>query len=248
MATGMKRIALVGDYDATKVAHRAIPIALKWAVDELRADVTFEWLPSRELRPAAQVRLEPYAALWCVPGSPYQNTQGVIDAIRFARVQSRPFLGTCGGFQHALLEYAQAVWGIDAQHAETNPKADDPLIAPLVCSLVEVRGGLNFEPGSRLRAIYGRDSASEEYHCNFGLNPSYASRLQKRTAQSGRARRRRQRACSGARCASLLHRYAVPARARGASRSSAPFGAGVRARRRGGLTKGWCGRQRRRYV
>lgn len=174
----MKRIALVGDYDATKVAHRAIPIALKWAVDELRADVTFEWLPSRELRPAAQVRLEPYAALWCVPGSPYQNTQGVIDAIRFARVQSRPFLGTCGGFQHALLEYAQAVWGIDAQHAETNPKADDPLIAPLVCSLVEVRGGLNFEPGSRLRAIYGRDSASEEYHCNFGLNPSYASRLQ----------------------------------------------------------------------
>lgn len=178
MATGMKRIALVGDYDATKVAHRAIPIALKWAVDELRADVTFEWLPSRELRPAAQVRLEPYAALWCVPGSPYQNTQGVIDAIRFARVQSRPFLGTCGGFQHALLEYAQAVWGIDAQHAETNPKADDPLIAPLVCSLVEVRGGLNFEPGSRLRAIYGRDSASEEYHCNFGLNPTYASRLQ----------------------------------------------------------------------
>lgn len=174
----MKRIALVGDYDATKVAHRAIPIALKWAVDELRADVTFEWLPSRELRPAAQVRLEPYAALWCVPGSPYQNTQGVIDAIRFARVQSRPFLGTCGGFQHALLEYAQAVWGIDAQHAETNPKADDPLIAPLVCSLVEVRGGLNFEPGSRLRAIYGRDSASEEYHCNFGLNPTYASRLQ----------------------------------------------------------------------
>ena len=127
---------------------------------------------------AAQARLEPYAALWCVPGSPYQNTQGVIDAIRFARVQRRPFLGTCGGFQHALLEYAQAVWGVDAQHAETNPKADDPLIAPLVCSLVEVRGGLNFEPGSRLRAIYGRDSASEEYHCNFGLNPTYASRLQ----------------------------------------------------------------------
>ena len=174
----MKRIALVGDYDANIVAHRAIPIALKLAVDELRADVTFEWVASRELQPNAEARLEPCAALWCVPGSPYQNTEGVIEAIRFARLRNRPFLGTCGGFQHALLEYAQAVWCIDALHAETNPEAEDPLIAPLVCSLVEVRGGLNFEPGSRLRAIYGRDSANEEYHCNYGLNPRYASRLQ----------------------------------------------------------------------
>ena len=174
----MKRIALVGDYDASIVAHRAIPIALKLAVDELRADVTFEWVASRELQPNAEARLEPCAALWCVPGSPYQNTEGVIDAIRFARSRRRPFLGTCGGFQHAMLEYAQAVWGIDAMHAETNPEAEDPVIAPLVCSLVEVRGGLKFEPGSRLRAIYGRDSANEEYHCNYGLNPRYASRLQ----------------------------------------------------------------------
>jgi len=174
----MKRIALVGDYDQDKVAHRAIPIALKLAVDELRADVTFEWLPSRDLRPTAQVQLEPYAALWCVPGSPYQNTHGVIEAIRFARLQGRPFLGTCGGFQHAMLEYAQAVWRIDAVHAEMNPKAEDPVIAPLICSLVEVRGGLTFEPGSRLRAIYGREVANEEYHCNYGLNPRYADRLQ----------------------------------------------------------------------
>ena len=174
----MKRIALVGDYDANIVAHRAIPIALKLAVDELRADVTFEWVPSRDLHPTAETRLEPYAALWCVPGSPYQNTEGVLEAIRLARLRKRPFLGTCGGFQHAMLEYAQAVWRIDALHAETNPAAEDPLIAPLMCSLVEVRGGLTFEPGSRLRAIYGRDSANEEYHCNYGFNPRYASRLQ----------------------------------------------------------------------
>ena len=63
-------------------------------------------------------------------------------------------------------------------NAETNPEAEDPLIAPLVCSLVEVHGGLRFEPGSRLRAIYGRDSASEEYHCNYGFSPRYADRLQ----------------------------------------------------------------------
>ena len=177
-ATAMKRIALVGDYNESVVAHRAIPIALKLAVSELRADVSWEWLPSRDLPPMGAARLEPYAAVWCVPASPYENTQGVIDAIRFARLQKRPFLGTCGGFQHALLEYAQAVWGIEALHAETNPEAEDPVIAPLTCSLVEVSAALRFEPRSRLRAIYGRDSASEEYHCNYGLNPRYAERLQ----------------------------------------------------------------------
>lgn len=174
----MKRIALVGDYDETRVAHRAIPIALKLAVQELREDVSWEWVPSRELQPIAEARLEPYAALWCVPGSPYRNTHGVIEAIRLARLQKRPFLGTCGGFQHAMLEYAQAVWGIDAANAETNPDAEDPVIAPLVCSLVEVRGGLRFEPGSRVQNIYGRDFANEEYHCNYGFNPLYADRLQ----------------------------------------------------------------------
>ena len=174
----MKRIALVGDYHENIVAHRAIPIALELAVNELRADVSWEWVRSRELQPSAEARLEPYAALWCVPGSPYQNTQGVIDASRFARLRRRPFLGTCGGFQHALLEYAEAVWRIDAMHAETNPGAEDPVIAPLLCSLVDVRDRLKFEPGSRLRTIYGRDSANEEYHCNYGLNPRYALRLQ----------------------------------------------------------------------
>jgi CTP synthase (UTP-ammonia lyase) len=172
-----KRIALVGDYNENVVAHRAIPLALKRAVAALRADVSWEWLPSRELRRSSEPQLEPYAGLWCVPGSPYENAAGVIAAIRFARLRERPFLGTCGGFQHAIIEYAQAVWGIDALHAETHPGAEDPVIAPLVCGLVEVSGGLHFERGSQLGAIYRRESASEEYHCNYGFNPLYADRL-----------------------------------------------------------------------
>ena len=35
--------------------------------------------------------------------------EGVLSAIRFARETGRPFLGTCGGFQHALIEYARNV-------------------------------------------------------------------------------------------------------------------------------------------
>ena len=172
-----KRIALVGDYSESVVAHRAIPIALRLATRTLNADVSWEWLHSRTLANVNE-QLQQYAGVWCVPGSPYENTQGVIDAIRFARTSPRPFLGTCGGFQHALLEYAQAVWGIDAVHAELDGNAENPVIAPLTCALKEVRGGLRFEPGSRLRKIYDRDTASEEYHCSYGFNPLYVDRLQ----------------------------------------------------------------------
>ena len=111
-------------------------------------------------------------------GSPYANTDGALDAIRVARERRIPFLGTCGGFQHALLEYAGAVWGVHAPaHAELDPSAADPVIAPLTCGLVEQSGTIRFEPGSRLRAIYGSDEAVEGYHCNYGLNPACAGRF-----------------------------------------------------------------------
>jgi len=173
----MSRLALIGDFSPQVVAHGAIPQALDLARKSTGCALEWDWIGTETLVDVSR-QLEDYAGVWCVPGSPYQNTRGVIEAIRCARLQKRPFLGTCGGFQHAILEYAQAVWGIDAVNAETNPDAKDPVIAPLVCSLVEVRGGICFEPGSRLRNIYGRDSANEEYHCNYGFNARYADRLQ----------------------------------------------------------------------
>lgn len=173
----MKRIALIGDYSDSVVAHRAIPIALKLAVDRVQATVSWDWVHSRSIGNVRDT-LAGFAGIWCVPGSPYENTEGVLNAIRFARESERPFLGTCGGFQHALLEYAESAWGIKAAHAESEPNAKDPVIAPLMCALVEVKGALHFAENSRLAKIYARESATEEYHCSFGLNPEYASRLE----------------------------------------------------------------------
>ena len=120
-----------------------------------------------------------FSALWCVPASPYANTAGAVAAIRFARETGRPFLGTCGGFQHALLDYAEAVWGLStAAHAELDPEVPDPVIAQLDCALVEAIGEVWFTPGSRLAMIYGGPQATEAYHCRYGLNPRYAARLE----------------------------------------------------------------------
>ena len=170
------RIALIGDYDPDVVAHQAIPQALTLASARGGA-CEWEWLHTAALIDA-DAQLAGYHGIWCVPASPYANTAGALSAIRYARERGRPFLGTCGGFQHALLEYAHGVWGVtDAAHAETDPDAADPVIAPLACSLVGATGTIHFEPASRMRAIYGADSAIEGYHCSYGLSAAYAERL-----------------------------------------------------------------------
>ena len=103
---------------------------------------------------------------------------GALRAIRFARESGTPFLGTCGGFQHALIEYARNVLHLaEADHAESNPSASLPLIAPLTCSLVGAKGMIYLQHGSRARAIYGRKEIVEGYNCSYGLNAAYQSRL-----------------------------------------------------------------------
>ena len=174
------RIGLIGDRDDSTVAHRAIPRALELAADELHVKVIPEWLPTEELR--CDRHLYEFDGLWCVPASPYRSTEGALCAIRFAREEHIPFLGTCGGFQHAVLEYARTVLGWrDAAHAELEPEATSPVIAPLACSLVEKTGRVVFVPGTALHAAYETGSAVEGYHCRYGVNPDLRAALTRRS-------------------------------------------------------------------
>lgn len=169
-------IGLVGDYNATVTAHRAIPIALQMAAAAAAIEMDFQWIPTEEIRSVA--RISEFDGLWCVPGSPYRSMEGALLAIQHAREQRLPFLGTCGGFQHAVIEYARHVLGwADAEHAETAPDAARPIIAPLACGLVEARDEVRLIPNSRIAKAYGANQAVEGYHCRYGLNPNFQSSL-----------------------------------------------------------------------
>jgi CTP synthase len=169
------RIALVGDFNPEVIAHQAIPLAIDDAAAVQELTVDYDWVATADIKSADY--LAGYDAIWLVPASPYKNAEGALIAIRYARENSIPFLGTCGGFQHAILEYARNVLGwSDAAHAETDTEGR-MVIAPLSCSLVEKSDTIELRANTLIAKAYGRLSIEEGYHCNYGISPAFAAEL-----------------------------------------------------------------------
>ena len=118
--------------------------------------------------------LKDATGVWCAPGSPYENTAGALLAIRHARLTRKALLGTCGGFQHALMEFAQNVLEHEAGHQELDPVARNPLSMKLTCSLVEVKGRVIATEPKRFADLLGGSESIEEFHCNYGCNSGLA--------------------------------------------------------------------------
>lgn len=173
------RIGLVGDFNPSVTAHQAIPLALSLAASALdRPVAASQWLPTDKIERDPSL-LSGFTAFWCVPASPYASTDGELTAIRYARENKLPFLGTCGGFQHAILEYARNILGwSDAAHAETDASAARPVLTRPSCSLVEKADRIFLQQGSRIAAIYGCTEITEAYRCNFGLNRQFETAFQ----------------------------------------------------------------------
>jgi len=164
-------IALIGDYNESVTAHQAIPPAIGLAAGALNIEVFYEWISTESVEVD---RLAQFHAIWCVPASPYQHRDGVLNAIQFARRNNIPFLGTCGGYQHAVLEYARNVLGFDkAENAEEVADAEMPLISGLVCKLVDRSESIVVDADSLAGRLYQSEKVDEDYHCSFGINPDY---------------------------------------------------------------------------
>ncbi|MGB3789509.1 MAG: hypothetical protein WA949_15980 [Phormidesmis sp.] len=169
------RVAILAEYSPTFKPHVATDTAIAHACEQQSLSVNSEWVSTEDINPSL---LKALSGIWVAPGSPYKNTDKTLEAIRYAREHHVPCLGTCGGFQHMILEYARNVLQYkDAQSEENDPYASQLFISQLACSLAGRTMHLQFKEGSQVSEIYGSLSAEEEYYCNFGINPQYVSIL-----------------------------------------------------------------------
>jgi CTP synthase (UTP-ammonia lyase) len=176
MSTGMKpkSIALIGERDLAKSAHAGIEASLALYERQTGRPVSFHWIPTTALTSDRTPDLLGDATgVWCVPGSPYADTAGALRAIGYARQRPCAFLGTCGGFQHALMEYCGAVLGRKAVHQELDDGAGDTLIMKLSCSLAGTQAHVLAPPGSWYERVVGAADSVEEFNCNYGLSPAF---------------------------------------------------------------------------
>lgn len=171
----MRRIAVLGDYCPENPRHVATDGAIEHSCRQIHRRVESAWVLTDAIDHSL---FGQYSGIWVAPGSPYRSMEKALWAIRYAREHGVPCFGTCGGFQHMIIEYARNVLGfVDAQHAEYDPYASDLFISRLDCSLVGREMTLEFAPDSRTAKIYGTTNAAEEYYCNFGVNPDRVSLL-----------------------------------------------------------------------
>jgi CTP synthase (UTP-ammonia lyase) len=172
-------LAIVADFNPSSKSHAATNNAIAHSAGALGLDVAPRWLATTELaQPGGLKQLTFFDGLWIGPGSPYASMEGALAAIRFGRENGIPVLGTCGGFQHIILEHARNVLGFTgAEHEESAPQASLLFVSRLACSLVGRTMNITLAPDSLVARIMGSTNVQEEYLCNFGLNPDYVKTL-----------------------------------------------------------------------
>ena len=167
------KLALVGDRSPSVRAHTRIPLL----IDALRRRdglvLDPYWIPSTQAE-----ELDAFDGIWVVPGSPYEDAERVIAAVTCAREREIPFLGTCGGFQHAILELARNLAGIERAHHAEYGSTDTDVIVELECSLVGHEGPIHYTPGTLIAEIAGVDRSVERYHCAYGIANDYIETLE----------------------------------------------------------------------
>ncbi len=205
------RIALLGDH-SSHPSHRELDalvprlaiglgVEARWVATDSGEDVTA------------------YDAVWLVPGSPYADDAAVLAALTDVREGGIPFLGTCGGLQYAVVEFARNVVGLRATHAESDGVDDDNVVAALACSLQGEQRLVTPISGTRFA---GWVAGAVRRHPLLLLRPDG-----RRGARPGGGRRggrrdgaRRRRGGAGVPRPSVLRRQPLPAPHRSARRAS----------------------------
>jgi CTP synthase (UTP-ammonia lyase) len=168
-------LIILGEHDPDSETHRATDAAIRHSLFELHNELSVKWISTATIEETDILNAH---GLWVAPGSPYQNLSRALQAIRMARENLVPSLGTCGGFQHMILEFARNVLGFaDAEHAEYDPDASRLFISALGCSLVGMELRVRLQPHTAARTLYASDEITERYYCTFGVNPEYSETL-----------------------------------------------------------------------
>jgi CTP synthase len=195
------RIAVVGKYTSLVDSYKSVHEALVHGGIANDVGVDIEWLSSEAFErnlPTEHVGdgrgsgatdvLAGYDGLLIPGGFGIRGVEGMLDAVRWARVNQLPFFGICLGLQVAVIEYSRNVCGIRDSHS-AEFKGDTT--AAVICLMdgqrqVTDMGGTmrlgaypaRLTPGSRAARAYDSVDISERHRHRYEVNNTYRELLQ----------------------------------------------------------------------
>ena len=183
-ATSHVNIAICGKYVDLRDSYKSIEEALVHGGVENDVEVRISWINSETVtRENVAAKIDGCDGLLVPPGFGERATEGMIEAIRYARETGMPFFGICLGMQMATIEFARHACGIDdATSSEFDPDGANPVIALMPDQVgVLAKGGtmrLGAYPcllheGTLARRIYDQDVVSERHRHRYEVNNAY---------------------------------------------------------------------------
>lgn len=171
-------IAIVGEYYKGFEPHVKLDEALEHVKQKFGFNFDYEWVNTLMVEQHGDEFLKKYCGIWSAPGSPFLSLEGALHAIKFARVNNIPHIGTCAGFQHTIIEFARNILGVkEAQHEEYDANVSSLFISKLVCSLAGKKMKIFLRKESKAFLCYNKEEVAENYYCNFGINPKFQDEL-----------------------------------------------------------------------
>jgi CTP synthase len=187
---GSVNIALVGKYLGLKDSYKSLSEALHHGgfAHTTRVDIT--WIDAEGLlTDGPEPHLAEMDGILVAPGFGNRGIEGKIEAIRYARERSVPFLGICLGMQCAVIEYGRHVLGLSAANSTEFQTTPDPVIDLMrdQHAVEGVKGGTmrlgsypcRITKGTRAFEAYGREEVSERHRHRYEFNNGYRERFER---------------------------------------------------------------------
>lgn len=191
-------IAVVGKYFGTgkfELADSYVSVieSIKHAAWANRMQPKLTWIDAVKIeKEGAKNILSGFDGIVVPGGFGSRGTEGMIEAIRFAREKDIPFLGLCYGMQMATIEFARNVAKLkSANTSEVNDGTKHQVIHIMPDQekklLVKDYGGSMrlgawdcvLKKGSKAEALYGQRRISERHRHRYEVNNKYRAQLEK---------------------------------------------------------------------
>jgi CTP synthase len=176
------KIAVVGKYTEFVDSYKSVQEALIHGGIANDVGVDIRWLSSDDFASPARAAelLATFHGLLVPGGFGVRGVDGMVEAIRHARVSALPFFGICLGMQTAIIEFARNVCGLEDSHSsEFAPECDNAVISLMESQqhVTDMGGTMRLgayparlQRGSKTAEVYGVVEISERHRHRYEVS------------------------------------------------------------------------------